>query len=106
MVDSAIAAYELALSESHNLGPAMPRYYCRLARLYQQKKMNDEAIENYTMFLKIPGKADPIHKEPEDAQTRLARLKRGQELAAEVMKQCPGNSCRASSIFPRRVTSG
>ena len=39
--------------------------------------MNDKAIENNTRFLKIWGKADPIHKEPEDAQTRLARLKRG-----------------------------
>jgi hypothetical protein len=39
--------------------------------------MDDKEIENYTRFLKIWGKADPIHKEPEDSLTRLARLKRG-----------------------------
>jgi hypothetical protein len=39
--------------------------------------MNDKAIENYTALLKVPGKADTIVREPADARSRLARLKRG-----------------------------
>jgi tetratricopeptide (TPR) repeat protein len=76
MMDSAVASYELALKKPpHLLGPIIPRYYYRLARLYEEKGMNDKAIENYTKFLKIWGKADPIYKEPADARARLANLK-------------------------------
>jgi tetratricopeptide (TPR) repeat protein len=78
MIDSAIAFYELALKKPpHLMGPIIPRYYYRLARLYEQKGIKDKAIENYTHFLRIWGKADPIYKEPTDARSRLAGLKRG-----------------------------
>ena len=77
MIDSAIAAYERALRKPpHYLVPIVPRYYYRVARLYEQKGMKEEAIENYTTFLKVWGKADPIYKEPADARARLAKLKR------------------------------
>ncbi|MBP1732452.1 MAG: serine/threonine protein kinase, partial [Deltaproteobacteria bacterium] len=76
LVDSAIAAYEVALKKPpHLLGPIIPRYYYRVARLYEQKGMKEKAIENYTQFLKVWGKADPVYKEPADARKRLARLK-------------------------------
>jgi tetratricopeptide (TPR) repeat protein len=77
MIDSAIAAYERALRKPpHYLVPIIPRYYYRVARLYEQKGMKEKAIENYTTFLKVWGKADPIYKEPADARARLAKLKR------------------------------
>ena len=60
---------------SHLLGPIIPRYYYRLARLYEQKGLKEKVIENYTQFLKVWGKADPIYKEPGDARRRLANLK-------------------------------
>jgi eukaryotic-like serine/threonine-protein kinase len=76
MIDSAIGAYELTLKKPfHFLGPPIPRYYYRLARLYEQKGMKDKAIENYTQFLNVWGKADPVYREPADARKRLARLK-------------------------------
>ena len=57
MVDSAIASYEVALAKpAHWLGPIIPRYYYRVAHLYEQKGMKEKAIENYTRFLKIWGK--------------------------------------------------
>jgi tetratricopeptide (TPR) repeat protein len=78
MIDSAIASYERAIKKPvHWLGPIIPRYYYRLARLYEQKGMKDRAIENYTTFLRVWGKADPVYKEPADARARLAKLKRG-----------------------------
>ncbi len=78
MIDSAITSYELALKKPpHLLGPIIPRYYYRVAQLYEQKGMRDKAIENYTQFLKVWGKADPVYTEPADARARLARLKRG-----------------------------
>jgi eukaryotic-like serine/threonine-protein kinase len=78
MIDSAIASYERALERPPNeLGPIIPRYYYRLARLYEQKGMKEKAIENYAQFLRVWGKADPFYKEPADARARLARLKRG-----------------------------
>jgi len=38
--------------------------------------MKDKAIENYTAFLKVWGKADPVYKEPADARARLAKLRK------------------------------
>jgi tetratricopeptide (TPR) repeat protein len=76
MIDSAIASYERALKKpAQFLGPIIPRYYYRVARLYEQKGMKEKAIENYTQFLKVWGKADPVYKEPADARKRLARLR-------------------------------
>ena len=65
MIDCAIASYELALKKPpHLLGPIIPRYYYRLARLYEQKGMKEKAIQNYTAFLNVWGNAYPICKEP------------------------------------------
>ena len=76
IIDSAIASYEIALRDPpHFRRPIIPRYYYRLARLYEQKGMKDKAVENYAKFSKVWGKADPIYKEPADARKRLARLK-------------------------------
>ncbi len=76
MIDSAIVSYERALKKPpHELGPIVPRYYYRLARLYEQQGMKEKAIENYTAFLKVWGKANPVYKEPADARIRLAKLK-------------------------------
>jgi len=78
MLDSAIVAYEWAIDKKMDpFCPIFPRYYYRLAKLYEQKGMKEKAIEKYTIFLKIWGKADPIYKDPADARARLARLKRG-----------------------------
>ena len=75
MLDSAIIAYEWAVDKKIDyLCPIFPRYYYRLAKLYEQKGMKEKAIEQYTKFLKIWGKADPIYKEPADARGRLKHL--------------------------------
>jgi tetratricopeptide (TPR) repeat protein len=77
MIDSAIVSYELAVRKPpHFLGPIIPRYYYRLARLYEQKGVKDKAIGYYATFLKVWGKADPVYKEPADARARLARLRK------------------------------
>jgi tetratricopeptide (TPR) repeat protein len=79
MIDSTIVSYERALRKPpHELGPIIPRYYYRIARLYEQKGMQEKAIENYSQFLKIWGKIDPNYKEPPDARARLAKLKKNQ----------------------------
>lgn len=76
MTDSAIVAYEWAVDKRIDyLCPIIPRYYYRLARLYEQKGMKEKAIEQYTKFLKIWGKADPFFPEPKDARAMLAKLK-------------------------------
>ena len=76
MIDSAIVSYERAIRKPANLlGPIIPRYYYRLARLYEQKGMKEKAVENYTKFLRVWGTADPIYKEPAEARARLARLR-------------------------------
>ena len=78
MIDSAIIAYEWAVDKKIDyLCPIFPRYYYRLAGLCEQEGMKGKAIEHYTTFLRIWGKADPIYKEPADARVRLARLRRG-----------------------------
>jgi hypothetical protein len=59
--------------------------------------MNEKAIENYTRFLKVWGKVDPLYKEPADARARLARLKRGEGLFSEVMIEHTGNLRRTNS---------
>jgi tetratricopeptide (TPR) repeat protein len=78
-LDSAVAAYKRAVShEVDPFYPIIPRYHYRLAQVYEQAGMTQEAIAEYEKFLKIWGKANPIYKEPADARARLARLKRGQ----------------------------
>jgi serine/threonine protein kinase/tetratricopeptide (TPR) repeat protein len=78
MPDSAIAAYEMAVDKKADfVCPIIPRYYYRLAQLYEQKGTREKAIDNYSKFLKVWGKSDPIFREPADARARLARLRRG-----------------------------
>ncbi len=78
MVDSALSAYQMAVNRNADLFcPVIPRYYYRLARLYDQEGMKEQAIENYTRFLKIWRKADPSYQEPKDARARLERLEKG-----------------------------
>ena len=78
MPDSAIAAYEMAVDkQAEFVCPIIPCYYYRLAQLYEQKGMREKAVENYSKFLKVWGKADPIYREPADVRARLARLKLG-----------------------------
>ena len=75
-LDSSVAAYERAVDRSTNTWPIFPRYHYRLAQLYERKGMNAKAIAEYEKFLKIWGKADPIYKEPADARSRLAKLRK------------------------------
>ncbi len=73
--DPAIALYETGMALGGRTWGISPRHHYRLARLYEQKKLNGMAILEYERFLKIWGKADPIYPEPKDAKERLARLK-------------------------------
>jgi len=80
MVDSAIVTYEWAVDRKTDfLCPIIPRYHYRLAKLYEQKGMKKKAIEQYTKFLKIWGRADPFFSEPKVARLRLAQLNTQQE---------------------------
>jgi len=61
MLDSAIAAYEVALGRNVDyMCSIVPRYHYRLARPYEEMGMKKKAIEEHTKFLKIWRKADPI----------------------------------------------
>ena len=80
MLDSAIVTYEWAVDRKTDfLCPIIQRYHYRLAKLYEQKGMKKKAIEQYTKFLKIWGRADPIFSEPKVARLRLAQLNTQQE---------------------------
>ncbi|NOR54115.1 MAG: tetratricopeptide repeat protein, partial [Candidatus Aminicenantes bacterium] len=52
-----------------------PKYYYRLAKLYQEKGWAGKAIEHYEKFLALWKNADPGIPEVEDAGKRLAGLK-------------------------------
>ena len=81
MIDSAIVAYEMAVDRKIDyLCPVFPRYHYRLARLYDEKGMEQKAVAEYEIFLKIWAKADPAYKEPADARARLARLRASQKV--------------------------
>jgi tetratricopeptide (TPR) repeat protein len=77
-VDKAIDEYERLVT----FDPARkerrlvhPRYYYRLAKLYQEKGWAGKAIEHYEKFLSLWKDADPGIAEVEDAKKRLAGLK-------------------------------
>ena len=76
-LDSSIASYERAVDLSLSDWPIFPRYHYRLGQAYERKGLKEKAIEQYTKFLNIWGKADPMYREPADARARLARLMRG-----------------------------
>ena len=52
-----------------------PKYHYRLAKLYEEKGLNDKAIERYEKFLGFWKDADEDLPEKQDAKVRLARLK-------------------------------
>ncbi len=77
-IDRAIAEYERLTARNPNGRRQFlihPLYHYRLARLYEQKGMKLKAIAEHEAFLRIWGKADPVHKEPADARKKLVSLK-------------------------------
>ena len=53
-----------------------PLYHDRLAKLYEQEGMMQEAISQDERFLEFWGKADAAHREPSEARKRLASLRK------------------------------
>ena len=77
-IDEAVAEYErLTSSYPKNGAPFLihPKYYYRLAELYEKKGMKLKARENFERFLELWKDADPGLPEVEDARKRLAGLK-------------------------------
>jgi tetratricopeptide (TPR) repeat protein len=76
-VDSAITVYEKLTKldpESKNWRRIHPKYHYRLAKLYEQKGLNDKAMGEYKTFLGIWKNADKDLPELLDAKKRLAGL--------------------------------
>jgi tetratricopeptide (TPR) repeat protein len=77
-IEKAIAEYErLIVFDPKEVGRYLihPKYYYRLAQLYEHKGLKSKTIENYEKFLALWKHADPDHPEVEDAKKRLAGLK-------------------------------
>jgi len=76
-IDKAITEYERLIvydPESNRRQLVYPKYYYRLAKLYEQQGNKAKAIEHYEKFLNLWKDADPGIAEVEDAKKRLAGL--------------------------------
>jgi len=76
-LDKAISEYEkLIIFDPEKDGRFLihPKYYYRLAKLYEQKGRKGKAIEHYEKFLDLWKDADPGIAEVEDAKKRRAGL--------------------------------
>jgi serine/threonine protein kinase/tetratricopeptide (TPR) repeat protein len=77
-IDKAVAEYERLTSLYPQSGAPFlvhPKYYYRLAKLYEKKGLKTRARENFEKFLDLWKDADPGLPEVEDARKRLAGLK-------------------------------
>jgi len=77
-IDKAVAEYQRLTSPYPKNGAPFlihPKYYYRLAGLYEKKGMKLKARENFERFLELWKDADPGLPEVEDARKRLAGLK-------------------------------
>jgi len=77
-LDKAITKYEkLIIFDPEKEGRFLihPKYYYRLAKLYEQKVWEDKAIEHYEKFLDLWKDADSGMAEVADAKKRLTTLK-------------------------------
>ncbi|MFQ6612492.1 MAG: tetratricopeptide repeat protein, partial [Fidelibacterota bacterium] len=76
-LDLAIAEYERLthFNPPNNWRIIDPRLHLQLAKLYEEKGLNDKAIEQFSTFLKIWKDADEDLPDLIDAKTRLEKLK-------------------------------
>jgi tetratricopeptide (TPR) repeat protein len=77
-VDKAQKEYERIISLSTGrllYGDIFAKSLYMLGKIYEQKSMEDEAIEHYEKFLSLWGEADPSITEIVDAKKRLTALK-------------------------------
>jgi tetratricopeptide (TPR) repeat protein len=77
-IDGAIAFYEkriLPYPQSGELRLVPPKYYYLLGQLYEKRRDNAKAIQQYERFLELWKDADPSIHELKDAKERLSALK-------------------------------